>query len=176
LLIRSISNATRTITSAYPLNQMGLFCQKKMKQGLLLWRNPCQHSLSLPPLPFPNPTTKRPILVISANTQQELTARERRRLRNERRESKGTTNWREQVEERLIKKPKKRYASWIDELNLNNLAELGPQWWVVRVSRIKVHEAAELIARSLAKNYPDIDFKVILMLIASISSVNYWVL
>ncbi|KAE8099283.1 hypothetical protein FH972_017277 [Carpinus fangiana] len=131
-----------------------------MKLGLLLWRSPSHHSLSLPSLPFPSPTTKRPILLISANTQQELTARERRRLRNERRESKGATNWREQVEERLIKKPKKRYASWTDELNLDNLAKLGPQWWVIRVSRIKVEDAAEVLARSLAKNFPDIDFKV----------------
>jgi hypothetical protein len=150
-------------------------CQKKMKLGLLLWRSPSHHSLLLPSLPFPSSTTKRPILLISANTQQELTARERRRLRNERRESKGATNWREQVEERLIKKPKKRYASWTDELNLDNLAKLGPQWWVIRVSRIKVEDAAEVLARSLAKNFPDMDFKVILTLIVLIPSMNYWV-
>jgi hypothetical protein len=79
------------------------------------------------------------------------------------------------VEERLIKKPKKRYASWTEELNLDTLAKSGPEWWVVRVSRIKVQDAAELMARSLAKNFPDMDFKVILMSIASIPSMSYLV-
>ncbi|XP_041027121.1 uncharacterized protein LOC121267329 [Juglans microcarpa x Juglans regia] len=130
-----------------------------MKQGLLLWRSPCQHSLSLPSFTFPNLVTKRPLLSISASTAQ-LPAKERRLLRNERRESKTTTNWREQVEERLMKKPKKRYASWTEELNLDNLAQLGPQWWVIRVARIRAEETAELLARSLARNFPDIDFKV----------------
>lgn len=60
-----------------------------------------------------------------------------------------------------MKKPKKRYASWTEELNLDNLAQLGPQWWVIRVARIRAEETAELLARSLARNFPDIDFKVI---------------
>lgn len=59
-----------------------------------------------------------------------------------------------------MKKPKKRYKSWTDELNLDNLADLGPQWWVIRVARIRALETAETIARLLAKNFPDIDFKV----------------
>lgn len=91
-----------------------------------------------------------------------LTARERRQLRNERREEKVATNpnWREQVEDRLLVKPKKRYASWMEELNLDNLALLGKQWWVVKVSRVSGQDRAERIARALVRNYPEMDFKV----------------
>lgn len=146
-----------------------------MKQGLL-W-SPCHHSrflspLSIPPVSFTFPAAKRtqiqPIraTVDSAETQQglqQLSARERRQLRNERRERKSGYNWREEVEERLLKKPKKRYASWTEELNLDNLAQLGPQWWVVRVSRVRYEEITERLARSLARNFSDIEFKVILL-------------
>lgn len=48
----------------------------------------------------------------------------------------------------------------MDELNLDNLMKLGPQWWVVRVSRVKGQYTAEALARSLAKFFPNIDFKV----------------
>lgn len=48
----------------------------------------------------------------------------------------------------------------MDELNLDNLAKLGPQWWVIRVGRLKGHDTAQFLARSLAKNYPDMEFKV----------------
>ncbi|KAJ0088510.1 hypothetical protein Patl1_31739 [Pistacia atlantica] len=144
-----------------------------MKQGLLQW-SPCSHShsfsrLFLPQVSFPILTTKHaPLRSISAtldsvNTQQqqpELSARERRQLRNARRERQSGYSWREEVEERLLKKPKKRYTSWTEELNLDNLATLGPQWWVVRVSRIRYQEIAERLARSLARNFPDIEFKM----------------
>lgn len=142
-----------------------------MAQGLLLW-SPCHfHSQSLRFLPLTSHRTRRntpPLsLSISAtlesanDTAQELSARERRRLRNERRESKAGTNWREKVEERLLKKPKKRYVSWTEELNLDKLANLGTQWWVVRVSRVRQQESAELIARLLARNFPHVPFKVL---------------
>ncbi|OMO66519.1 Zinc finger, PHD-type [Corchorus capsularis] len=48
------------------------------------------------------------------------------------------------------KKAKKRYAS--EELNLDNLAHLDPQWWVVRGLR-----QPSSWARTLARNFPDID-------------------
>ncbi|KAF5179581.1 plastid transcriptionally active [Thalictrum thalictroides] len=95
----------------------------------------------------------------SVNNSGQLTAKERRQLRNERREEK-TTNWREEVEEKLLKKQKKRYANWKEELNLDNLALEGPQWWAVRVSRVNGHETAERLARYLARIFPDIEFKV----------------
>uniref|UniRef100_A0A2P2J7H7 Uncharacterized protein MANES_08G083700 n=2 Tax=Rhizophora mucronata TaxID=61149 RepID=A0A2P2J7H7_RHIMU len=147
-----------------------------MNQGLRLW-GPC-HSRALVPSPIPFlsvafPRAKQPCTLIAAtldstNTQQqqpqqeELTARERRQLRNERRESKARYGWREEVEQRLIKKPKKKkpVSSGSVALNLDTLADLGPQWWIVRVSRIRSDETASLIARLLARNFPDIDFKV----------------
>ena len=49
---------------------------------------------------------------------------------------------------------------WTEELNLDNLARLGPQWWVVRFSRVRGLETADVLARSLARNFPDIEFKV----------------
>ncbi|XVF08221.1 hypothetical protein REPUB_Repub06bG0207700 [Reevesia pubescens] len=141
-----------------------------MKQGLLLWSPcylspPCCHSLSLK-IPTTKQTPKLPPISASHDStdtqfqQQQLSARERRQLRNEKREGKAGYNWREEVEEKLIKKPKKRYASWTEELNLDNLAHLGPQWWVVRVSRVRGLETAELMARLLVRNFPDIEFKM----------------
>ena len=148
-------------------------------RGVLLPWNPTFHSLSSPSLPslfFTPHRPKKPFnLSIHASsssssspsspttetTSQELTARERRRLRNERRES-NAYNWKEEVEERFIKKKKKeKKPSWTEQLNLDNLAKLGPQWWVVRVSRVKVQYTSELLARSLAKNFPDMEFKVV---------------
>ncbi|XP_059647134.1 uncharacterized protein LOC132293610 [Cornus florida] len=137
-----------------------------MKQGLLLWSPRLLHFLSLQSSPSLPLSTRSPIYCtpISATLEsvngKTLTARERRQLRNERRESKPNYNWKEEVEERLLKKPKKRYASWTEELNLDNLALLGPQWWVVRVSRVSGQDTAERLARTLARNYPNIDFKV----------------
>lgn len=136
------------------------------EQGLLSWSRPCGY----PPFLIP-PTTHKPMsfricaTVNSVNESIEghhnLTAKERRQLRNSRRESKaGTYNWREEVEQRLIKKPKKR-GSWTDELNLDKLALLGSQWWVVRVSRVAVADTSERLARLLAQKFPYLDFKVL---------------
>ncbi|KAG4205159.1 hypothetical protein ERO13_A04G087000v2 [Gossypium hirsutum] len=126
-----------------------------MKQGLLLW-SPCYlsppsfHSISLK-IPSTKHTPRLAPISASLDStdtqvqlQQQLSARERRQLRNERRESKSGYNWREEVEERLIKKPKKRYTSWTEELNLDNLAHLGPQWWVVRIYTPAVQEKKRL--------------------------------
>ncbi|CAN6576220.1 unnamed protein product [Malus baccata var. baccata] len=142
-----------------------------MTQGLLPW-SPCHHSLSptsLFALPLAFPTTKNTQFPVSisatlepepaTSTTQQLTARERRQLRNERRESKTGTSWKEEVEEKLLEKPTKKFADWKEELNLNNLAHEGPQWWIIKVSRVKGQETAQLIARQLARNYPHIDFK-----------------
>ncbi|PON90169.1 Transcription elongation factor [Trema orientale] len=135
-----------------------------MAQGLLLW-SPCHLRFFLPFTPRHRTKLTTPLSISATlesqnDTTQELTARERRRLRNERRETKMGTNWREEVEERLLKKPKKRYASWTEELNLDTLANLGPQWWIVRVSRVRGQETAELIARLLARNFPHVPFEV----------------
>ena len=140
-----------------------------MKQGLLTW-SPGRHFLYLP-IPL-SPASKaqltlnpRRFVSISAKTEsvneQNLSARERRQLRKVRRESKPTYNWREEVEERLIQKPKKRYASWTEELNLDNLALLGPQWWVLRVPSVTAQEISERLDRLLHRNFPNMDFEVI---------------
>lgn len=135
----------------------------ELKHGLLSWSP--SYPLFLPPkfltrsLKIQTPVFRMSATLESVNERQ-LTARERRKLRNERREGNRAYNWREEVEERLIKKPKKRYASWTDELNLDNLALLGPQWWIVRVSRVTGNYTAERLARSLARNFPSNDFQI----------------
>ncbi|KAM3325609.1 transcription termination/antitermination protein NusG [Capsicum chacoense] len=131
-----------------------------MNQAILTWSHSPTFLPKLPPTSiFLKP--QNTILRIYATIENVgLTAKERRQLRNERRESKTGYNWREEVEERLIKKPKKEYKSWTEELNLDNLAKLGTQWWVVRVSRVNGHETAERMARALSRNFPDIDFQV----------------
>ncbi|KZV18535.1 hypothetical protein F511_21563 [Dorcoceras hygrometricum] len=139
-----------------------------MKQGILPWSPstfPGPSSLFLHPATTCNPKFRTTNITAIASTMNSVdespsTARERRQLRQEKRESKLAYNWREEVEDRLIKKPKKRYASWMEELNLDNLALLGPQWWVVRVSRVSGQDTAERMARSMARNFPSLDFKV----------------
>ncbi|CAN4106066.1 unnamed protein product [Withania somnifera] len=134
-----------------------------MNQSILSWSYSPPFLLATPPtsiFPKPHKTLLRVFATVESPKENLLTAKERRQLRNERRESKTGYSWREEVEERLIKKPKKQYKSWTEELNLDNLAKLGIQWWVVRVSRVNGHETAERMARALARNFPDIDFQV----------------
>ncbi|XP_057467083.1 uncharacterized protein LOC130756551 [Actinidia eriantha] len=143
-------------------------CRSRLQRGLLTW-SPCRHFLSLPTSFSPPskaylPLTPRRFVPISATTEsineQNLSARERRQLRKERRDSKPTYKRREEVEERLIQKPKKRYASWTEELNLDNLALLGHQWWVIRVPSVTAQEISERLDRSIARNFPKMDFEV----------------
>ncbi|KAG6437151.1 hypothetical protein SASPL_102062 [Salvia splendens] len=134
-----------------------------MKQGLISWRHAI--SISPPLLLIPGttiPKPKFPTISVTLNSVEEspATGRERRQMRKERREGKPAYNWKEEVEMKLIKKPKKRYVSWMEELNLDNLALLGPQWWVVRVSRVSGHETAERVARLMARTFPNMEFKV----------------
>lgn len=135
----------------------------ELKHWLLSWSPRCP--LFLPPKFSANSLKLRCAgfrisATLESVNESQLTARERRKLRNERRENNPANNWREEVEEKLIKKPKKRYASWTEELNLDNLALLGPQWWIVRVARVTGHYTAERLARSLARNFPSMDFQV----------------
>ncbi|KAF3448881.1 hypothetical protein FNV43_RR09597 [Rhamnella rubrinervis] len=138
-----------------------------MTQGLQLW-GLCHHFLFLHSSPPPSFTTHRtkltPPLSISAtlestSTNQELTARERRRLRNERRESKAGSSWKEEVEEKLLKSPRRGSRLGLRSSTLIPL--------LVRVLnggssgfRVRGQETAELIARQLARNFPQMDFKV----------------
>ena len=145
-----------------------------MNQGLLQWSRCCTTSLSSLSLSssssssLPFPPKFRHIMLISATLNssiedeehQKLPARERRKLRNERRQE-NAINRREELEMRLPNKRKKMYASWTEELNLDKLSLLGPQWWIVRISRRNFEYKAGSLARVLAKNYPDMEFKVI---------------
>ncbi|KAG2245897.1 hypothetical protein Bca4012_091185 [Brassica carinata] len=128
----------------------------KLQGGLLQW----SPSSLIPSINTAIRTTRLSISACVVERNHQLTARERRQLRNERRESKSGYSWREEVEERLIKKPKKRYASWTEELNLDTLADAGQQWWVVRVSRVRGHETAQVLARALARQFPEMEFTV----------------
>nr|XP_043629738.1 transcription termination/antitermination protein NusG [Erigeron canadensis]XP_043629744.1 transcription termination/antitermination protein NusG [Erigeron canadensis] len=89
-------------------------------------------------------------------------SKEKREMRKEKREEKMGTgyNWREHVEEKLLEKPKKRYNSWKEELNLDLLAQLGPQWWILKVSRAKGKDTILRMTQSLHKNFPDLHFQV----------------
>ena len=98
----------------------------------------------------------------------ELTAQERRLQKRERRELRAT-DWKEEVQERLIheparrrKKPPKR--SWREELNLDLLAELGPQWWLVRVSMAPGTDYVDLLTKAISRRFPEVPFKVSLHL------------
>lgn len=125
-------------------------------RGLLSWS---PYNL-LPPPPLTQIPRKSTSILFSVSASI-LSSRERRQMRNERRESKLTgTGWREQVEDKLLIKPKKRYKSWTEELNLDTLSTLGPQWWILRVSRISGQDTATRLARALIRNFPHIDFKV----------------
>ncbi|XP_050212658.1 uncharacterized protein LOC126664345 [Mercurialis annua] len=133
-----------------------------LKQAaVLLWNPPP----SLPFLSLQIPTPKIPPIKATLDSTtaaeaQELTARERRQLRQERRESKAGYSWREQVEDALINKPKKVKVTAGEARNLDTLADLGPQWYALRVARIGSDRTAELIARLLSRDYPDLEFKV----------------
>jgi len=129
----------------------------KLQGGLLQW----SRSSLIPSIYTPINKTQFSIAACVIERNHQLTAKERRQLRNERRESKLGYSWREEVEEKLIKKPKKRYATWTEELNLDTLAESGPQWWAVRVSRLRGHETAQILARALARQFPEMEFTVI---------------
>lgn len=144
----------------------------KLQGGLLQW----SPSSLIPSAIRTTPRLSISACVVERNNQ--LTARERRQLRNERRESRSGYSWKEEVEERLIKKPKKRYASWTEELNLDTLSESGQQWWVVRVSRVRGHETAQVLARALARQFPEMEFTVKLRffteILEKITEQNEW--
>ncbi|XP_076926302.1 uncharacterized protein LOC143589428 [Bidens hawaiensis] len=84
----------------------------------------------------------------------QLTPKEKREVK---REEKRMYNWREDVEERLLQKPKKQFNSWKEELNLDKLSELGPQWWILKV---RGKDTVERMLQSLHKNFPDAQFEV----------------
>jgi hypothetical protein len=130
-----------------------------------LLRLPCRCSIA--PAPAPASQLHAPVCLsasASANAGGDLTAREKRAQRRERRELRAT-DWKEEVQDRLIheparrrKKPPKR--SWREELNLDLLAELGPQWWLVRVSMAPGTDYVDLLTKAISRRYSEVPFKV----------------
>ena len=100
----------------------------------------------------------------SADAEGELTAREKRAQRRDRRELRAT-DWKEEVQDRLIHEPARRQKkppkrSWREDLNLDLLAELGPQWWLVRVSMAPGTDYVDLLTKAISRRYPEVTFKV----------------
>lgn len=92
----------------------------------------------------------------------ELPGRERRRMRQQRREANTedplVSNWREQVEDRLLldnyhKKKKQHFT-------INSLSDLGPQWWALQVSRNRAPEIAAALTQTLSAAFTDLQFKL----------------
>ncbi|EPS70831.1 hypothetical protein M569_03928, partial [Genlisea aurea] len=134
-----------------------------MNGGMVSWRHrPFSTSFFFTPSPKVfKPKFCAIAFAISSLDESSTTARERRQMRNDRRESKPPYNWKEEVETRLMKKTKQfRRFSPSEEMNLDNLAALGPRWWIVRVSRVSAQDTVERMARSLSRSFPQIDFKV----------------
>ncbi|XP_006650822.1 transcription termination/antitermination protein NusG [Oryza brachyantha] len=134
-----------------------------------LLRLPCRCSLAAPPPPLR--ASAAPTISLSMSTsvsveggEGELTGRERRKQRGERRELRAR-DWKEEVQERLIheparrrKKPPKR--TWRENLNLDLLAEHGQQWWLVRVSMAPGTDYVELLTKAISRRYPELSFKI----------------
>ncbi|KAI7731885.1 hypothetical protein M8C21_032249 [Ambrosia artemisiifolia] len=126
-----------------------------MNQDLLiLSRRPLIH------LPFYSPSPIGKPYLLRAALQETLTPKEKREVRHLKRDEKRSYNWREDVEEKLLQKPKKQFNSWKEELNLDKLSELGPQWWILKVSRARGKDTVERMMQALHKNYPDAHFEV----------------
>lgn len=128
-----------------------------------LLRLPCRCSLTAAPasrLPAPVCLSAS----ASADAGGEVTAREKRAQRRERRELRAT-DWKEEVQDRLIHEPARRRKktpkrSWREDLNLDLLAELGPQWWLVRVSMAPGTDYVDLLTKAISRRYPEVTFKV----------------
>ncbi|CAN1303894.1 Transcription termination/antitermination protein NusG [Linum perenne] len=155
---------------AFAGNQISDSRGRMMKDGVVLQWSSSRYYCHRNPLAPPSlsfPVNKRICLpLIRASTmeehtqqEQQLTAKERRKLRNQRRESKFGYSWREEVEERLSKKTKKNLTRKKDELSLDRLAELGPQWWGLKTAMTRGHLTANVVARSLALKHPELEFK-----------------
>ncbi|XP_062214108.1 uncharacterized protein LOC133915104 isoform X2 [Phragmites australis] len=132
-----------------------------------LLRFPCRCSLAAAsPSPLPVSVTISALASADGGVGGggELTPRERRQQRRERRELRAT-DWKEEVQDRLIheparrrKKPPKR--TWREELNLDLLAELGPQWWLVRVSMAPGTDYVDLLTKAIYRRHPEVSFKI----------------
>lgn len=104
-----------------------------------------------------------PVCLAISKAAETLSARERRRLRNERREEAKSSkpSWREEVEQKLSQR-KKKPKSWMEEMNLDNLAVQGVQWWMLLVPRNSERLVAEDLSKAFPSEFPDIEFQAYL--------------
>jgi len=90
-----------------------------------------------------------------------LSPKERRRLRNERRqalqEEKG--NWKEEVENKLDVK-KKPPKGWEEILDINRLATKGYVWYMVSVPKKQEHVAEEQLHILFPERFPGMKYEV----------------
>lgn len=93
---------------------------------------------------------------------EQLSPKERRRLRNERRqalqEEKG--NWKEEVENKLDVK-KKPPKGWEEILDINRLASKGYVWYMVSVPKKQEHVAAEQLHILFPERFPGLKYEVL---------------
>lgn len=142
------------------LNQelTSLFSWRPTKTKMMMMKKP-------PCLQTIRATTTTTTLMMMIQEETSVSSKkELREMRNVKRDEnrRNYPNWRQDVEEKLLqKKPKKQFNSWKEELNLDKLSELGPQWWILKVSRAKGKDTLERMMQSLHKNFPDTQFKVI---------------
>lgn len=90
-----------------------------------------------------------------------LSVRERRKLRNARREEliASKENWREEVEKKLDVKPKKLHG-WQQELDMDRLSEQGLRWWMLSVYKNAEKELSDYFAKEFPRTFPGEHFEV----------------
>ncbi|KAG6543818.1 hypothetical protein Mapa_014658 [Marchantia paleacea] len=91
-----------------------------------------------------------------------LSAKERRKLRNERREELKATKepWKEMVENKWLTKPKKA-KGWEADADVNQLKIKGMQWWMIQTTRKYENQVAEQLEIVFAETFPDREFEVL---------------
>ncbi|CAM6129281.1 unnamed protein product [Calypogeia fissa] len=116
-------------------------------------------SISLQTQDFPSPNRGG----VESSGSQNLSGRERRKLRNERREAHKLAQeqpWKEAVEDRLLE-PKKKIKTWQEDADINRCIEKGVQWWMLQTTRKYEFDVAEQIDIILPEKFPGREFKVI---------------
>jgi hypothetical protein len=90
--------------------------------------------------------------------------RQRRRLRQQRREAKTedplVSNWREQLEDRLLHLDSARSTKSKATFSLAALSQLGPQWWALHVSPNRAAHVAASLASTLSAAFPLLPFNL----------------
>ncbi|KAL3680445.1 hypothetical protein R1sor_023401 [Riccia sorocarpa] len=92
-----------------------------------------------------------------------LSAKERRKLRNEKREQLKATKepWKEMVENKLLSKPKKKSKNWQVDADVNQLTAKGMQWWMIQTTRKFENHVAEQLDIIFPETFPDREYEVL---------------